>query len=55
VDEAILDERQRLLDFKAWLMSNVVKVAVESTGRFWIPVHIFLDGTVDVIVANAYR
>ena len=45
-----------LLDFKAWLMSNgCQKVAVESTGRFWIPVHMILDGTVDVIVANAYK
>ena len=45
-----------LLDFKAWLMSNgCQKVAVESTGRFWIPVHMILEGTVDVIVANAYK
>jgi transposase len=45
-----------LLDFKAWLMSyGCQKVAVESTGRFWIPVHMILDGTVDVIVANAYK
>lgn len=36
-----------LLDFKAWLMSyGCQKVAVESTGRFWIPVHMILDGTV---------
>jgi len=45
-----------LLDFKAWLMSyGCQKVAVESTGRFWIPVHMILDGTVDVIAANAYK
>ena len=45
-----------LLDFKAWLMSyGCQKVAVESTGRFWIPVHMILEGTVDVIVANAYK
>ena len=45
-----------LLDFKAWLMSyGCQKVAVESTGRFWIPVHMILEGTVDVIAANAYK
>ena len=45
-----------LLAFKDWLMSyDCQKVAVESTGRFWIPVHMILDGTVDVIVANAYK
>jgi len=31
------------------------KVAVESTDRFWIPIHMVLEGTVGVIVANAYK
>lgn len=45
-----------LLDFKTWLLSyGCQKVAVESTGRFWIPVHMVLEGTIDVIVANAYK
>lgn len=45
-----------LLAFKDWLMSyGCQKVAVESTGRFWIPIHMILEGTVDVIVANAYK
>jgi transposase len=45
-----------LLDFKSWLTSyGCQKVAVESTGRFWIPVHMILEGTIDVIVANAYK
>jgi len=45
-----------LLTFKDWLMSyGCQKVAVESTGRFWVPIHMVLEGTVDVIVANAYK
>jgi len=45
-----------LLDFKSWLISlGCQKVAVESTGRFWIPVHMILEGTIDLIVANAYK
>lgn len=45
-----------LLDFKSWLISHECqKVAVESTGRFWIPVHMIIEGSVDVIVANAYK
>ena len=45
-----------LLDFKSWLISHgCQRVAVESTGRFWIPVHMILEGTIDVIVANAYK
>lgn len=45
-----------LIDFKSWLVSHgCQKVAVESTGRFWIPVHMILEGTIDVIVANAYK
>lgn len=45
-----------LMDFKSWLISyGCQKVAIESTGRFWIPVHMILEGTIDVIVANAYK
>jgi hypothetical protein len=31
------------------------KVAGESTGRFWIPVHMILEGSIDIVVANAYE
>jgi hypothetical protein len=45
-----------LLAFKDWLMSyGCQKVTVESTGRFWIPIHLVLEGTVDMIVANAFK
>jgi hypothetical protein len=45
-----------LLKFKNWIMENQCeKVAVESTGTYWIPIHAVLEGTIDLTVANAYK
>jgi transposase len=45
-----------LLKFKNWVIENgCEQVAVESTGVYWIPIHAILEGTVDLIVANAYK
>jgi transposase len=45
-----------LLKFKTWVIENrCEQVAVESTGIYWIPVHSVLEGSVDLIVANAYK
>jgi transposase len=42
--------------FKIWVMENQCeKVAIESTGSYWIPIHGILEGTIDLIVANAYK
>ena len=49
----ILDD---LLNFKNWVIENrCEQVAVESTGTYWIPIHAVLEGSVDLIVANAYK
>lgn len=49
----ILDE---LLKFKNWVIENQCEqIAVESTGTYWIPLHAVLEGSVDLIVANAYK
>jgi transposase len=49
----ILDD---LLKFKNWVIENQCEqVAVESTGTYWIPIHSVLEGSVDLIVANAYK
>ena len=45
-----------LLEFKNWVIENgCERVAVESTGVYWIPIHAILEGSVDLIVANAYK
>ncbi len=45
-----------LLKFKNWIIENQCEqVAVESTGTYWIPIHSVLEGSVDLIVANAYK
>ena len=45
-----------LLKFKTWVIENrCEQVAVESTGTYWIPIHSVLEGSVDLIVANAYK
>jgi transposase len=45
-----------LLRFRNWIMENKCEnVAVESTGIYWIPIHAVLEGTIDLIVANAYK
>jgi transposase len=49
----ILDD---LLEFKNWVIENQCEqVAVESTGTYWLPIHAVLEGSVDLIVANAYK
>lgn len=51
------DTRQDgLLKFKSWLQENSChKVAVESTGTYWIPIYNVLYGSVNFILANAYQ
>ncbi len=45
-----------LLKFKNWVIENQCEqVAVESTGSYWIPIHSVLEGSIDLIVANAYK
>jgi transposase len=45
-----------LLKFKNWLKeNNCHKVAVESTGNYWIPIYSVLEGSVNFILANAYQ
>ena len=45
-----------ILKFKNWVMENQCEmVVVESTGTYWIPIHAVLEGTMDLIVANAYK
>jgi transposase len=45
-----------LLKFKNWLKeNNCHKVAVESTGNYWIPIYNVLEGSVNFILANAYQ
>lgn len=48
-----LDE---IVRFKEWVISNNCEaVAIESTGVYWIPIYTVLEGTVEVILANAYK
>jgi len=45
-----------LLKLKNWLKeNNCHKVAVESTGNYWIPIYNVLEGSVNFILANAYQ
>ena len=45
-----------LLKFKDWVIENQCEqVALESTGTYWIPIDAILEGTIDLIVANAYK
>jgi transposase len=42
-----------LLDLRNWITENCCqRVAIESTGIYWIPVHAILEGKVETIVAN---
>ncbi len=51
-----LTDIDSLLAFREWLIEEDCQVvAVESTGVFWIPINIVLEGIVKVIVANAYK
>ena len=48
-----LDE---LLNFKNWVIENgCEQVAVESTGTYWVPIHTVLEGSIGLIVGNAYK
>jgi transposase len=45
-----------LLKFKYWLKENGChKVALESTGNYWLPIYNVLEGSVNFILANAYQ
>jgi len=45
-----------LLKFKIWLKeSGCHKVALESTGNYWLPIYHVLEGSVNFILANAYQ
>ena len=45
-----------LSKFRTWVIENgCEQVAVESTGVYWIPVFNALGGSVDLILANAYK
>jgi transposase len=47
---------EELLKFKDWLKKNDChKVALESTGNYWLPVYHVLEGSVNFILANAYQ
>lgn len=51
--ETSLDD---LLKFKSWLKENGChKVALESTGNYWLPIYHVLEGSVNFILANAYQ
>lgn len=48
-----LDE---ILRFKNWVISNKCEaVALESTGVYWVPIYTVLEGSIEVILANAYK
>jgi len=48
-----LDE---ILRFKEWVINNNCEaVAIESTGIYWISIYTVLEGSVEVILANAYK
>jgi transposase len=45
-----------LLNFKNWVIENgCEQVAVESTGTYWVPIHTTLEGSIGLIVGNAYK
>ncbi len=45
-----------LLDLKRWLIeTNCQRVAIESTGIYWIPTYTLLEGSVETIIANPYQ
>jgi transposase len=47
---------EELLRFKDWLKENGChKVALESTGNYWLPIYHVLEGSVNFILANAYQ
>jgi transposase len=47
---------EELLKFKNWIKENGChKVALESTGNYWLPIYHVLEGSVNFILANAYQ
>ncbi len=51
-----LTNTEGLLVFRDWLIEeNCQVVALESIGIYWITINTILEGTVKVIVANAYK
>jgi len=45
---------RELLSLRAWLLSEgCTHVAMESTGVYWKPVYIMLEGAFEIVVANA--
>lgn len=45
-----------LLAFRSWILTHrCQRLAVESTGGFWYPIFIILEGHVEFILANAYQ
>ncbi len=45
-----------LMEFKDWMIEeDCPVVALESTGVYWIPINAILEGTVKVLLANAYK
>lgn len=45
-----------LLRFKEWLVLNKCEcLAVESTGTLWVPIHSIMEGSMEIIIANAYK
>jgi transposase len=48
--------QEDLLRFKDWLKENgCQKVALESTGNYWLPIYYILEGSFNFILANAYQ
>jgi transposase len=46
--------KDEVLRMKAWLLENkITAVAMESTGEFWKPVYELLEGSFELVVANA--
>jgi len=49
-------DHESILKFRDWLRENRCERAViESTGVYWVPVFLALEGVVDIVVANAYQ
>lgn len=47
---------EELLKFKDWLKENGChRVALESTGNYWLPIYHVLEGSINFILANAYQ
>jgi transposase len=45
-----------LLELQRWLVENQCpRVVIESTGVYWKPVFNILEGSVEVILANAHQ